>query len=81
LRKRNCELKKAWIEKNKVKRAAHIITGNAIRDGRLVKAPCEICSNQSVEAHHDDYNYPMDVRWLCKKHHAEHHKNERAKNR
>lgn len=34
---------KKWVEKNTIKRAVHIITGNAIRDGRLTKSPCEIC--------------------------------------
>lgn len=46
-----------------------------IRSGRLIKQPCEVCGSKIVEAHHDDYEKPLDVRWLCKKHHAEHHKN------
>lgn len=65
---------KTWQEKNHIKRAAHVITGNAIRDGRLIKQPCEVCGEVQVNAHHDDYEKPLQVRWLCKKHHAEHHK-------
>jgi hypothetical protein len=38
--------------------------------------PCEVCKETNVDAHHDDYNKPLDVRWLCKKHHREHHKSE-----
>lgn len=54
------------------------ITRRAINRGDLVRKPCEICKTiESVEAHHDDYAKPLDVRWLCKKHHAEHHKNEK----
>lgn len=76
LKKRRTEFSKNWKENNLLKRAAHVITNNAIRDGKLIKKPCEICSKKA-EAHHDDYSSPLDVRWLCKKHHAEHHKRER----
>lgn len=69
--------RKDWVERNTVKRAAHIIVGNAIRDGKLIKQHCEICGEAKVDAHHDDYEKPLGVRWLCRKHHAEHHKTER----
>ena len=57
-------------------RAAHIIVGNAIRDGRLIKInECEICgSNKNIQAHHSDYTKPMDVNWYCQKCHHEWHK-------
>lgn len=64
---------KRWLEKNPIKRAVHIITGNAIRDGALKKKPCEVCGNVTVHAHHDDYAMPLKVRWLCEKHHYEWH--------
>lgn len=56
------------------KYAARTAVNNAIRDGRLVKGPCEVCgATKRVHAHHDDYSKPLDVRWLCPKHHAEAH--------
>jgi hypothetical protein len=55
------------------KRAANIAAGNAIRDGRLIRQPCEVCGSEPAQAHHDDYSKPLDVRWLCRKHHLEHH--------
>ncbi len=53
---------------------ARTTTSNAIRDGRLVRQPCEVCGiTDHIEAHHDDYSKPLDVRWLCRRHHNEHH--------
>ena len=69
-------LKRRWERKNQTKKAAHTITSNAIRDGRLLKEPCEKCGTKiNVQAHHDDYFKPLEVRWLCITHHREHHKN------
>ncbi len=41
--------------------------------------PCEICGSRSSEAHHEDYNKPLEVRWLCKQHHIIADKEKRAK--
>ena len=58
---------KKWQSKNTRKRKAHIAVGNAIRDGKLIKPRyCELCDCElNLEAHHDDYDKPLDVRWLC----------------
>lgn len=58
------------------KTLARRIVGNAIRDGKLLRQPCEKCGKKA-QAHHDDYSRPLAVRWLCPSHHAEHHRNER----
>lgn len=47
-----------------------IIKGNIIRQFCQVEG-CKFIG----EAHHDDYNKPFDVKWLCKLHHEEYHKN------
>lgn len=57
------------------KRAARTAVGNAIRAGRLVRKPCEVCGIMQSEAHHEDYSKPLDVRWLCRVHHLMHHGN------
>lgn len=44
-----------------------------LRTGQLVKKPCEVCGAAKVEAHHDDYTKPLEVRWLCHYHHREVH--------
>lgn len=46
----------------------------ALITGRLVMEPCETCgSTRNVDAHHDDYSKPLNVRWLCRRHHKELH--------
>jgi len=58
--------KKRYIEKNTVKRAAHILLGNAVKSGKVSPLPCEECFNtHDLHAHHDDYAKPLDIRWLC----------------
>ena len=51
----------------------HGIVTKAIARGRLIREPCEICGANDTEAHHDDYNKPLSVRWLCPAHHREWH--------
>jgi len=68
---------KNYYEKYPLKRASHVITNNAIRDGKLVRQEnCSECNSiEKIEAHHDDYTKPLDVRWLCNKCHRNWHKN------
>lgn len=64
---------------NPLRRVAHTAVGNAIRDGKLLRSPCEICgSHDHVHAHHDDYTKPLNVRWLCRACHVEWHRHNRA---
>ncbi len=59
-----------------IRHRVRALTRSYIKSGRLTKLPCEICKVvENVEAHHDDYTKPLDIRWLCRKHHREHHKN------
>jgi ribosomal protein S27AE len=44
--------------------------------GRLVKQPCEKCGNENTEKHHEDYSKPLEVIWLCRQCHLDHHKNQ-----
>ncbi len=60
--------RKRYPEKYK----ARYETRNAIRDGHIKKCPCEICGTTlEVQAHHEDYSKPLEVKWLCRKHHRE----------
>ena len=54
-------------------------TNNDLRAGRIVKpSECSEChAVKRVVAHHDDYNKPKQIRWLCDKcHHAWHRNND-----
>ena len=53
------------------KRLAAQAVWNAIKGGTLTRQPCEACGNPDSEAHHADYNRPLDVAWLCRPHHRE----------
>jgi len=54
---------------------AHTMVNNAIRDKRLKKEDlCSECGSIfSVHAHHDDYRYPLSIRWLCAACHKQWH--------
>ncbi len=64
----------------------HQFVNIAICRGVLIPEPCEICGvfgktdkgRRKVVAHHDNYNKPLEVRWLCHKHHTEWHQNNTA---
>lgn len=62
-----------WQAANKHKTKAQNAVNNALRDKRLTRQPCEVCGELRVHGHHDDYSKPLDVKWLCVKHHAERH--------
>jgi hypothetical protein len=52
---------------------------NAIRFGLIERGPCDVCgTTEGIEAHHEDYSRPLDVRWLCRKHHGEVHTRNRV---
>lgn len=46
-----------------------------IKRGKIKRESCRVCG-ALAEAHHEDYDKPLEIIWLCRKHHLEHHKNE-----
>ena len=62
------------IKKHQKKQDARILVRLAIESGKLEKLPCEVCGKEKVDGHHEDYNKPLEVNWLCRKHHANLHK-------
>ena len=63
---------KAYRQRNKKKLAAHNAVAKAILRKGLEPLPCLVCG-EKAQAHHPDYDRPLDVVWLCETHHKEVH--------
>jgi len=61
-------------QKYRARRMVH----DAIRRGLIQRQPCAVCGDPKSEGHHNDYSKPLDVIWLCRKHHREIHQEEAA---
>lgn len=57
----------AWERANPEKKRAHYKVRYALRIGKLKRpAHCSRCRKAvKVQAHHEDYNQPLQVKWLC----------------
>jgi hypothetical protein len=55
-------------EFNKRKKARNAISIR-LKRGTIQRGTCEVCGAEKTQAHHVDYNRPLDVRWLCNTHH------------
>jgi len=61
-----------YEKKNRKIKNCHLKLGRAVKTGKIVKPNiCSACDkiNERIEAHHDDYDRPYEVRWLCKRCH------------
>lgn len=71
------------------KERCHNLVESALKKG-IIKNPhiCSCCGSNdkfkdgrtSIQAHHDDYDKPLEVRWLCQKCHHRWHKENTALN-
>ena len=62
-----------WRRANPGKYRAHNAVWKALKSGKLKKKCCEVCGAEKVDAHHDRYDEPLSVRWLCRRHHVQLH--------
>lgn len=63
-----------WRKRNPRSYLAHLTVQNALRLGLIERQPCTVCGDPKAEAHHDCYDRPLDVTWLCRAHHKARHK-------
>lgn len=59
------EYNKKHPRKVRTRTASH----RALKKGIIKKTPCVICGEEKVEMHHVNYNKPLNVVFLCRKHH------------
>ena len=64
-----------YRKNNPLKAKARSIVSGAIRSGKLIRpSTCTSCEREVfAEAHHHDYEKPLDVIWLCKSCHWKEH--------
>lgn len=68
------EISRAWRAEDTRRASAHSSVARAIRNGSLFRLPCIKCGEQKSVAHHEDYDKPLEVVWLCQPCHKQRHK-------
>ena len=68
------ETTRAWRKEDKRRLVAHSSVARAMRNGVLKRIPCIRCGNEKSIAHHEDYDKPFEVVWLCQPCHKKRHK-------
>jgi hypothetical protein len=66
---------KAGYFREQRKRKANYAISNGLRDGKIIRPnKCEKCGKQcQPQAHHPNYDEPLNVQWLCSKCHGQAH--------
>lgn len=72
------EYQKSYREKDGVKQKikARSVVNSHLRNGRIVREICSFTECEEIgHAHHDNYSRPLDIVWVCRKHHENLHHN------
>lgn len=67
-----------WRDRNPQKVWAQAALRSALKRGLVEQKPCQVCGSPESEAHHENYDRPADVVWLCRQHHREEHRRLKA---
>jgi len=71
---KSVKLTKLWRQSDNRRMKCHNAVARALKRGLLFKLPCEKCGDEKSLAHHEDYDKPLDVVWLCQVCHMQRHK-------
>ena len=61
-----------WRSEHPARARAQAAVRRALSSGLLFREPCFVCGERA-EAHHPDYDAPLAVTWLCRRHHMQAH--------
>jgi len=68
------EISKAWYQADKRRLQCHNAVTRAVKKGTLIRLPCIRCGSKKSLAHHENYDEPLNVMWLCQPCHKQRHK-------
>ena len=63
----------AWRADDRRRMKSHKAVARALKKGLLVPESCKQCGSHKTVAHHEDYDKPLDVVWLCQPCHIRRH--------
>lgn len=70
------ERNRSKLRNRSLKQKCRYLLNEAVKEGRIIRPDvCPQCnSSTDVEAHHDDYFKPLEVKWMCPLCHAKYHR-------
>ena len=72
--KASSEISKVWRAQDRRRAVAHNAVARAIKSGLLIRGVCMRCAEPKTVGHHEDYDKPLEVMWLCQPCHKQRHK-------
>jgi hypothetical protein len=61
-----------WPKEQRV--LAANLTQKALKTGEIIRQSCQLCGAPNSVAHHEDYDQPLTITWLCRSHHVKRHR-------
>lgn len=74
MRKQDAENAKRMRLKHKKKASVRKMVGYRVSNGIIKPLPCAFCGETKTVAHHNDYDKPLELLWLCTSHHRAWHR-------